>query len=318
MSKKFVKALTKIAEETNLSVDKQLALIFGEFNGYTLCLIPYNESYTFTLQLSLSQNSELPDADLLKRVVSESKIISACTVQGHQVNYTLKTGLTANKSTEKLREALEIITDFLKDQRMVSCCQICGAEGTEAVYNLAGVPTICCEDCFKAQQSTLSATTNEKKQRKENLIGGLVGALLGSLLGVATIVVLGQLGYVAALSGIVLAVCTLKGYELLGGQLSSQGIIGSTVIMIIMVYFGTRLDWSISVASYYEDVDIVYAFQILPDLIREGFIEGSSFYADLGLSYLFTALGAIPTIINILRNRKLQTESYKMTGSNDR
>lgn len=52
--------------------------------------------------------------------------------------------------------------------------------------------------------------------KKENVVAGVVGALLGSLLGVACIVLLGQLGYVAAVSGIVMAICTMKGYELLG------------------------------------------------------------------------------------------------------
>ena len=41
--------------------------------------------------------------------------------------------------------------------------------------------------------------------KPENVLAGVVGALLGCLLGVGCIVLLGQLGYVAALSGIVLA-----------------------------------------------------------------------------------------------------------------
>lgn len=40
--------------------------------------------------------------------------------------------------------------------------------------------------------------------KKENLVGGVVGALIGSLLGVASIVLLSQLGYVAAISGVIM------------------------------------------------------------------------------------------------------------------
>ena len=59
-----------------------------------------------------------------------------------------------------------------------------------------------------------------KKTRQENVAAGLVGALLGSLAGVLCTVVIGQMGYVTSISGLVMAVGALKGYELLGGRLS--------------------------------------------------------------------------------------------------
>ncbi len=55
-----------------------------------------------------------------------------------------------------------------------------------------------------------------KPERKENVLAGLVGAFLGSLIGVACIVGIGQMGYVASISGLVMAVCAIKGYSLLG------------------------------------------------------------------------------------------------------
>ena len=118
-----------------------------------------------------------------------------------------------------------------------------------------------------------------------------MGAFLGSLIGAGAIILLGQLGYVAALSGIAMAICAIKGYELLGGKLSTKGIISSIIVMIIMVYVGNRIDWSISVANYYTDVDVFYAFRILPDLIREGYLEASQYYGNLGLVYLLRRLG---------------------------
>ncbi|HPR80903.1 MAG TPA: hypothetical protein PK268_03215 [Enterococcus sp.] len=145
------------------------------------------------------------------------------------------------------------------------------------------------------------------------MVAGLVGAFLGSVIDVIAIIVLGQLGYVAALSGIVLAIYSLKGYELLGGKLSKQGIIGSSIIMIIMVYVGMRLDGSISMASYYQEADVFSAFRLMPQLLSEGYVESSAYYGKLAMLYLFTALGAIPTILNVLRKRKLGSESYKLS-----
>ena len=60
----------------------------------------------------------------------------------------------------------------------------------------------------------------QQKKRPENIPAGIVGAFLGTLLGVVCTVVIGQLGYVASVSGLIMAVGALKGYELLGGRLS--------------------------------------------------------------------------------------------------
>jgi len=312
MERPYVKSLEKIATQLELSLDKPTSSIYGGVNGYKLCLIPFNESYRFTLKLSLKQENELPDANKLKEVVSQSKSIVECTVQGHQVFYVLKTGMTVNKSREKLQEVLALITQFLATHHFQNCCQNCGLEG-EAIYNVAGTPVICCEGCFQEYSEALQANEQAKNQKKENLVAGLVGAFLGSVIGVIAIIVLGQLGYVAALSGIVLAISSLKGYELLGGKLSKQGIVGSVVIMIVMVYVGMRLDWSISVASYYPEADVFTAFRILPQLLREGYLETNAYYGNLAMLYLFTALGGIPTIVNVMRNRKLSSESYKLS-----
>src|SRR5699024_12394696 len=109
-------------------------------------------------------------------------------------------------------------------------------------------------------------------EKQESFIGGLVGGLIGSLLGVGSIILFGQLGYVSALSGIIMAVCSLKGYEFLGGKLTGKGIIGTSIVMVIMVYVGTRLDWSISIASVVAEVDFLTAFRVFPELLRKGFV----------------------------------------------
>ena len=171
---------------------------------------------------------------------------------------------------------------------------------------------ILCEESFLDISANALDKAMAQEQKGENFVAGIVGALLGSLIGVATIVILGQLGYVAAISGIIMAVCALKGYEMLGGYLSKKGIIASVLIMIVMVYFGNRLDWAVWSAGYYEDLGVFEAFQILPDLFAEGYLPIEDFYTNLAMVYLFTAIGVIPTVIGILRGRKVKGESYKM------
>ena len=51
----------------------------------------------------------------------------------------------------------------------------------------------------------------EQKKKRENIAAGIVGAFLGTLLGVVCIVIIDQMGYVASVSGFVMAICALKG-----------------------------------------------------------------------------------------------------------
>ena len=117
---------------------------------------------------------------------------------------------------------------------------------------------------------------------KENVFLGAVGALAGTLIGVICIVITGQLGYVSALCGVVMGVCALRGYQMLGKT------------VIVMIYVSNWITYAIAVADVY-DVDFFTAFQATPEIIRVGDVA-SAYYKDLAMLYLFTALGAFSTI----------------------
>lgn len=312
MNKNHLKALNKIADGLQLSLDQSTGTIFGTVRGYQFCLNSVNDSLVFTLKFSLKQNGQHPEAELLKQVVKESKAITNCNIQGFQVFYNVKTVMTANKSIEKLEEVLDLVTQFLEDYRFTNCCQDCGMEENIGTYNVGGIPVICCDECFKAYSDAMFTHQQGEVQKKENLPAGIVGAILGSIVGVLAIILIGQLGYVAAISGLILSIATLKGYEMLGKKVSNLGMIISCMIMVVMVYVGVRLDWSISLANYWGDIGYFETFRYFTFFLEEGFIESNQFYMDLGLVYLFTAVGAIPTVITFLRDRKTQAESYKM------
>lgn len=141
--------------------------------------------------------------------------------------------------------------------------------------------------------------TKEKK-RQENVVAGVVGAFLGTLVGVLCTVIIGQLGYMASVSGLIMAVGALKGYELLGGTLSKKGAVISCVFILIMTYLAHRITLSFTVASTL-GIGIFDSFQVIPALVSEGILKARVYWGDLAMLYLFTLLGAVPTIIGGLR-----------------
>lgn len=135
--------------------------------------------------------------------------------------------------------------------------------------------------------------------KNENIVAGVIGAVIGSLIGVVCIIVLGQLGYIASISGAVLAICTLKGYELLAKSISTKGVIISVIIMIVMVYVGDRLDWAMLIAKEY-DGNVLDAFMLVPDMLKEGFLDKAMYVKNILMLYAFTALGSYKTVANAL------------------
>lgn len=167
---------------------------------------------------------------------------------------------------------------------MIMNCSNCGNEGPKE----AGL----CENC--------GAEVNRKK---ENAVTGAVGALLGAALGAGSIILLSQLGYIASVSGLILAVCTLKGYELLGGKLSKKGIAISVLLMLVTPYLADRLDWAIVIMQAWAEygVTLAEAFALVPELLADGSIEMAVYIKDILMLYGFVLLGAFSTLKSTLK-----------------
>lgn len=141
-------------------------------------------------------------------------------------------------------------------------------------------------------------------QKPENVFTGIIGALIGAAIGGGAIILLSQLGYIASLSGLVLAVCTLKGYELLAGRQSVKGMIICIALMLITPYIADRIDWAIVVAREFaaEGVTFGVAFAAIPALIGDG-IESAEYIKNLLMIYGFTALGAFGTVRGLFKKK---------------
>ena len=227
------------------------------------------------------------------------------------MEFILKPRFGSFKQIDQLEQVTGEVVSLLRTGGYQSCCQNCGQTADTDACIMAGVPSLLCDSCYQQLGHNQEQIQQESAGKPENVLAGVVGALLGCLLGVGCIVLLGQLGYVAALSGIVLAVCTLNGYELLGGRLSTKGIVIACVLMLAMTYVGYRLDWAITVAKYFE-ASLTDSYRAIPYLIDEEILDGGVYTGELIKLYAFTLIGAIPTIISSVKNRKMAKVTYRM------
>ena len=83
-----------------------------------------------------------------------------------------------------------------------------------------------------------------------------------------------------------------------------MGIAFSIVLMIVMPYFADRLDWAIVIMQSWGDIGLLDAFMYVPLLIEEEAIAMADYIKNLGMIYLFVALGGVGTIIKALKKTK--------------
>ena len=173
-------------------------------------------------------------------------------------------------------------------------CPQCGKEAPEGLS--------LCQECGAQMPASREATV--ETQKPENVLTGTVGAVLGAVIGAVAIVLLSQLGLVASISGLILAVCALKGYELLGGRLTKRGIIISCVLILVTPYIADRIDWAILLVQEYPNVTFAEAFEAVPKLLDIGFIVPQTYWTNLVMVYLFAILGAVGTVWSAIKGNK--------------
>lgn len=154
---------------------------------------------------------------------------------------------------------------------------------------------------MEIENATVAASPEVKT--KENVVLGTLGALVGALLGGASIIGLSQMGYIASISGFILAFCTLKGYELLAKGRSAKGIVICVILMLVTPFVADWLDWGVLVYRELADYGFTYAesLKLLPEFFADGTITMGEYLKNLGMIYLFVIIGGFYTLKDALK-----------------
>lgn len=315
MNKKVMENYAELGRNLGLRQESDGVALYGKCGAYDVIVYPANPNYPYmpTVSVGARRSAGVMGKDQRKAFTKENSGVSNLTDTGSEVRMTMKNCANQAKLQERMSSAMNALSRTLQSGGYQNSCEYCGSPESNP-YCVSGAYAHLCSGCYAKIQHSTSVAVSQSQQKKENVLGGVVGALLGSLIGVAAIVLLSQLGYVAALSGLLMAVCTLKGYELLAGKLSTKGIVISSVLMIVMTLLGDQLDWAIIIARELE-VDFFTAFRVFPELLAYEVIDVGNYVGNLVLLYLFGLLGAVPTIINAVKNRKVQKLTYRLGGA---
>lgn len=307
-----------MASAAGLRYDDSNKVIYGNKCGYDLLIYAEDKStpYWMTIHTSARRDGLIVTSEESKAFAKAAKYNGFIKQEGN--NITCKAGQVLRGKQEFLcgvmTQLINNFISFLQEKGFQPCCSMCGQSADVASYKAGSAYMHLCTACSEQMRGNITAEVQKEKGKKENVVGGIVGALLGSLVGVVAIILLSRMGYVAALSGVAMAVGVLKGYELLGGKLSNKGIVIGVIIMLVMTYVGDRLDWAIAINQQLSGSasGIFVCYRMVPYWLAQGDIDMSSYIVNLVLIYAFLLLGAIPTVRNRVVEKEESTQMVRI------
>lgn len=299
--------LKKAGEAYGFAFDKS-GVIFGNYRGYNICVEEHTNERLYNVFAWVQPSESSPPLQDINEALSAfvqttgQKFVKFFHVQGARITIQLK---MARNNDQNIMRTVDALATYLSSNYYHNVCADCGTESGLSFYRINGVSAGLCEPCYQKAIAGLAGNEQAAKAKKGNLITGIVGALLGALLGAVLWVVVSQLGYIAGIVGLVISVCAIKGFELFGGKLNVAGIIIIMVVVVGTIYFSNYFSYALMlhqeiVKSYGDVVTFSNSFQLLPELLKEPEIS-SSFYRDLIVGYLLTAVASFSTIIAFYR-----------------
>ena len=312
----YEKMLRNIAEKTGLTYLENANTVFDYYNGYHIAITREYGQFTY-IQVSVRKDGQLPTAQELTAFAKSVKCVSRGYLKNNKACFQIS-ALTMKKAEKNAIEAVSAVTEYFKANGYVDVCEYCGNPTSGAEINALGCEgniSHLCESCAANVEKLETQRILESEAVEENVVAGIIGALLGSIVGVIAILLIGRAGYISALGGIVMAVATVFGYEKLAKKITGKGIAVCVITMIVMVFVAEKLDWCIEIYDIMKSEDVAFLdlyarfFYVL-----EIFEATKEFFLDLGLLYVFTLLGAFPTIKKKIAERKYINDVVDKSG----
>ncbi len=191
---------------------------------------------------------------------------------------------------------LDEATAFLAEKGYRSGCAVCGQDSGEGYTLQGGFVQQMCAPCH---EKLTAATTEIKRERAEtgSYLTGLLGAVLGGIIGIIPWVLIGMLGYIAGISGFIMAFLSYKGYLLLRGKRGPGMTWIMIIVLVVFTYIAVLTSQGIVEYQFFTDqgydVDVfeLAKMMIIAPFLPEYF-ETGPLWGSIALGWLFAGLGS--------------------------
>ena len=320
---KLPKYLKDLAQKHSLSWDSKANLLYGNWQGYSVIIARDPSGRPIhTVQLSVCQPDGQPSpalSGILGNLQPDYKYLSHFSADGFLASISFQCRFTPQLKAcaQQLEEFLDALCRRLQSAQLQNCCQACGSQEGLSTCLAGGTPLLLCPSCRETASQQFLQNAGEMKKRRGHFLTGAVGAILGSLLGVAAWVLVYRLGYIAAIVGLIMIVCTFKGFSLFGGKLNLPGILFCVVLSAAMLYMGEQVAVAWEIYDIFRtDFALTFfdAYQSIP-----AFMEYEEFrravISDMIFGYIFMAAGGFSMIWNTYKQHNVAPTLQVLGGA---
>jgi hypothetical protein len=290
------KLLNELAEMHNLTVRGTQA--WGTVDGYWFQIaLPTYNTKVLQIHTAVQYSAESTESVLsaaLATLVRENPAVIFNHIGG-TVTLGRKAGFGGYKAQE-IEALLLKATSAFRGAGLAPACSKCCANAADSFAMVNGTALKLCSKCQSEIENSIVQQAAEHAEVKNNYLRGTLGAFLGALVGSVAWVVIGLLGYVAAIGGIAISFCAAKGYTLMKGKLTKPAIL---IICIISIFVMITAEFvSYDIAVYKEvvksvgDVSFTMVTQVTYDSILHDSEVSAEFIKNCLLGLLFLALGS--------------------------
>ncbi|MBD7913411.1 hypothetical protein [Clostridium cibarium] len=306
------KILKELKEEMQLNYLKKEGVLTGYYRGYSLSigsLNLYGRSYIIVPVKCAEGFGVDRINEFLKTLRKKYKSISLANYEDYRIALNYAPRFRWNNRTKVYLSIINEIIDFCVQNNFVRCCEVCGENNELSPAFVNGVIVSCCGECKLEFKESLERNKEALRGQRSNILGGVIGSFIGALIGSIVWIIIYQLGYIAAIGGLAIAVCSIVGYEKLGGKLNIIGIVVTSVITIIAVFLAQYMSLGLEIYNTYklDGFTILSSIESVPVFLENSSVS-SAFFQDLAIGYFLTLVGSVSYISKTYRERNFKTE----------
>lgn len=201
-------------------------------------------------------------------------------------------------SVDEIEKMMQMVSSFLSQRNIKEACHYCQQEKSVHVCQMQGAMELVCDDCLNKYQTIKPGIIPVHFSR------GLVGLFGGSIIGMIIWILIYQLGYVAGISGLLMAYLCIKGYEKFAGRLDKKGLFLSIIISVVMLAIAELICFNLEIANAFH-LSFTEALEVLPEMLDESSVQ-EAIFQDLAFGYIFMLVASYSLYVQEYRRIKQQ------------
>ena len=279
---------------------------YGALFGYETNVLVNN--FVF-VNISFYRSVEQQNAIQHDLLVTKSKFVNW---QWNNYGLTLSiNGWTFGAIAKNLEAQLKSVCDVLANNGAlgVGYCPVCGKEldfeNTKKCL-IDGATVSIDNDCVDKINEVITAENKDFDAAPNNYLKGFFGALIGGVAGAVVAIILYVLGFISAISAFIAFFVGILLYKKFGGKPNKMMLVIVTattfvclILSVVTIYIAAA---GIAAAQNNLEMSAFEAFK----LVMQQEEVSRAFWADIGLTVLFTVVGCVVEIINNARKIKRQ------------